>query len=222
MSLIFTIFGAIWHFIYSWLYLFYAPLKNLDMLWIIIPIYLSWIITEIYQEKRDTSMGNAISNGVIVFWVGIDWLRTTVRLYEQNHTGLNAVLFGKIFIALLVFAYGVTIIYLGIKASKTIRYIARIREVSYILIVFTPLFYNPELLKLGTIIAIIVFFPLFYFFVEFLDWITPDPKTYEIDYGKQEKAQAGGQNSPLYTRQYPHHERQAAGNGKGQVRPPFV
>jgi hypothetical protein len=172
---------ALWEFFRTWLALFYAPFQNTDMLWIIVPIYLSWIITEIFQEKRDTTFGNAISNGTIVLWVGIDWVRTTVRLFEEGGMAVNGMFYAKICIGMLVFVYGLLIMYLGIRGNRTVKYIARIREVSYILICFTPIFYEPALLSFAALLGIVVFFPLFYFFVEFLDWITPDPKTYDLD-----------------------------------------
>ncbi|MEM4267319.1 MAG: hypothetical protein QXK37_00645 [Candidatus Woesearchaeota archaeon] len=176
-----------WQLFYSWLYLFYAPFSEPEMLWVIIPIYLGWIITEIYQEKRDTSYGNAVSNGVIVFWVGIDWTRTTIRLLKEKAISVDMLLYAKLFIAFLVFSYGVLILYLGIKGKKSVRYIARIREVSYILLVFTPIFYKPELLTMKAIIGIFVLFPFFYFLIEFIDWVTPDPKIYEYDKDEQRK-----------------------------------
>ncbi|MBI4176857.1 MAG: hypothetical protein HY516_00660 [Candidatus Aenigmarchaeota archaeon] len=54
--------------------LFFAPFAkgNADILWIIIPIYISWALAEYYQEKTGTSIGNAISNG---FVGGIDRTR---------------------------------------------------------------------------------------------------------------------------------------------------
>jgi hypothetical protein len=173
--------AAIWSFISQWLALFWAPVMNPDMLWIIVPIYISWIITEIFQEKRDTSFGNAISNGVIVLWVGIDWVRTTVRLFDEGVIATNSAFYAKIALGSMVFMYGLLIMYLGIRANKTVKYIARIREVSYILIMFTPIFYEPELLSVSLVLSIIVFFPVFYLFIEFLDYITPDPKTYDMD-----------------------------------------
>jgi len=174
---------SLWEFFRDWLSLFYAPFRNTEMLWIIVPIYLSWVITEIYQEKRDTSFGNAISNGVVVLWVGIDWVRTTVRYFNEGGLDINSMFYVKICIGALVFIYGMLIMLLGIRGHKTVKYIARIREVSYILIVFTPLFYQPELMSFSVLLGILVFFPLFYFFVEFLDWITPDPKIYDLDEG---------------------------------------
>jgi hypothetical protein len=173
--------SILWEFFLSWLKLFYAPFGTPDMLWIIIPIYLNWIFTEIFQEKKDTSLGNAISNGVIVFWVGIDWMRTTVRLLSGGHIDYNTIFYGKMVMAFMVFVYGLIIIYMGIKSNRNVRYIARIRQVSYVLIVFTPMFYGTEYLSLSSILACLVFFPMFYFFIEFLDWITPDPDTYKYN-----------------------------------------
>ncbi|MBW2963533.1 hypothetical protein KY306_02035, partial [Candidatus Woesearchaeota archaeon] len=43
----------------GWLLVFISPFKNLNMLWIIVPIYVNWIFTDFFQERRRTSFGNA-------------------------------------------------------------------------------------------------------------------------------------------------------------------
>ncbi|MEM4259964.1 MAG: hypothetical protein QXG00_01905 [Candidatus Woesearchaeota archaeon] len=169
----------IWDVFKHWINLFIAPVLDFNMLWIIVPVYLNWIVTEIFQEKKGTSFGNAITNGVVMLWVGVDWTRQII--YQGILEYGWGILFIKSFIALLAFIYGIIIIVVGLRAKKITKYIGRIREISYFCIVFTPIFYgviNPEL---KVFIAIILFFPVFYFFFELLDFIIPDPKTNKID-----------------------------------------
>ncbi len=182
MSWYISILLWLWATFKEWLSIFIAPLQNFSMLWIIIPIYLNWIFTDIYQEKKGTSLGNAISNGVVVLWVGIDWART---LINQGILSAGWAMFLiKIAIALVAFAYGLIIIIEGIKAKKITHYIGRIREVTYFCLMFTPIFYGVIKPTFTVFAAIIIFFPLFYGIVELIARITPNPKTYEEDEGK--------------------------------------
>ena len=162
----------------SWGYLFIAPLKDFNMLWIIIPAYLNWIFTEFYQEKKGTSLGNAVSNGVVVLWIGIDFARQLVSQLTLKSLSISG-FFLKFFIALLFFGYGLAIIVEGIKGRALTRFIGRIREVTYAILVLTPMFYGVVALNFKIIFATVLFFPIFYGVVELIDRITPNPKTYE-------------------------------------------
>ncbi len=108
-----SLLGYIGHLFNVWMSIFAAPMKNFEMLWIIIPIYLNWIFTEIYQEKKYTSLGNAISNGTVVLWVGIDWLRRSINLLVAKELVFGFDFTIKILIAFIVLAYGISIILLG-------------------------------------------------------------------------------------------------------------
>jgi hypothetical protein len=174
-------FREIWHLFLTWISMFIAPTKNFETLWILIPIYLNWIFTEIYQEKRITSFGNAISNGVVVLWVGIDWMRYLVRAYEQTNVNTGFVFYSKIIISTMVLIYGLIIIIYGIKMRKFIHFIGRIREISYVLIMFTPIIYGVIEFNWYNIFTILLFFPIFYLIIEYINYKSPDPKTYEVD-----------------------------------------
>ncbi len=164
--------------------LFAAPFTNPQMLWIIIPVYLNWLFTEFYQEKKGTSFGNAITNGFVALWVGIDWTRTTVDLLLDK-TIKSGGGFVKIGVALLMGIYGIFIVWFGIKGSKAIKVLGRIREVTYLTIMLTPIFYGVVEASFEVILSIIMFFPIFYFIVELLDWVIPDPKVYEEEKKKE-------------------------------------
>ncbi len=166
----------------DWLSLFMAPVHNWDMLWILIPVYLGWAFTEFYQEKKGTSYGNAVSNGIIVLWVGVDWTRNTFNLAMS--AGFSNLLLTKFFISALMFAYGLLIIVHAMGARASSFYIGKIRLVSYIIIMFTPLFYDVVHLTFSVLFAIIVFFPIYYLVIELIDMVIPDPKALTEDIGK--------------------------------------
>ena len=168
----------LWQLITTFGSLITAPFQNFDMLWIIVPVYLNWVFTEIYQEKHGTSLGNAISNGVVALWVGIDWARTSVNFFMDVKPTWSALLL-KLLISLTMVAYGLVIIVWGIKAKKTTRLIGRIREVTYFTFIFTPIIYGAIGLDWMIFLTAIIFFPIFYFLVELLLRFVPNPTTYE-------------------------------------------
>src|SRR3989338_1317487 len=192
-------FGAyFWESFVIWLKtIFVAPFQNLDMLWILIPVYLGWVFADFFQEKRGTSLGNAISNAVIVLWAGIDWIRTSVDFYTSGIRIPMTELISKLIIAGVVITYGIYIVYLGVKGRVLTKYIGRIREVTYVVIMFTPLFYNTEAtVTFQLFFATIIFFPIFYYLVEWLDTLIPDQESIREESGRR---QASGGNVSIFS-----------------------
>ncbi len=184
LSLISSVFAGFAFFFVlfkSWLYLFYVSFNNMNTIWIIIPIWLSWFFAEFFQEKKGTSFGNAISNGIIPLWVGVDWIRQLTGQITAHSSRITLMIFSKYMISVLIIVYGFLIVFFGIKGRWFIRYIGRIRAVTYILAVLTPVMYGLVKLNLEYFIAIFLFFPLFYFIIEEIDRLTPEPKIYEKD-----------------------------------------
>ena len=166
---------------FDWLSLFGSPLKNLDMLWIIVPIWGVWVFSEFFQEKKGTSFGNAISNGATMLFVGVDWMRHT--LGEITASNLN---FGGKYLTLIavsagVLVYGLSIIFLGVKAKRLVRLIGRVRETTYFMVMFSPVIYGVEDLSLRTVAVILAFFPVFYIIVEIFDRLMPTPQAFDDD-----------------------------------------
>ncbi len=176
----------------GWLGIFAAPFKNFEILWIIIPIYLNWIFTEIYQEKKGSSFGNAISNGVVPLWVGIDWSRMTYKMLSEHSIAVDAMLFAKIGIIIFMIVYGLLIIILGIEVKKVIHYIGRIREITYVSLMLTPVFYGVVSLSRDYFLAMLIFFPVFYGIVELICRVTPTPSNYDED-----EMPPGGSDIPM-------------------------
>lgn len=179
----------------TWGQLFAAPFENFDMLWIIIPIYLAWIFADFFQEKKGTSLGNAISNAIIAVWAAVDWSRTGVRLYEAG-TASGWHLAITIFLSIVVLSYGIIIIVLGVKAKSIARKLGRIRIVTYVVLMITPLIYMSDINVGLAVLAMLIFFPVFYFFFELIDRILPDPASIKEEEGGLEKSEFGSSELP--------------------------
>jgi hypothetical protein len=132
---------------------------------------LNWIATEYLQERKKTDMGNAITNGVVALWVGIDWTRTLMSKYE----GFDVSFAIKFAFCVFLLVYGITIIILGLKGKRIVQFIGRIREITYFNYVFTPIIYGYYDVSWLTIAAIAVYFPIFYIIVEIIDRFLPKP-----------------------------------------------
>ena len=178
----YSILISLWELFNLWGYtIFVTPFINLNMLWILVPVWLSWFFAEFFQEKTGTSMGNAISNATIVLWAAIDCARQTVHLISAGTltSPLNISL--RFLLLAAIFTYGMTIVVLGWKGNPIIRKIGRIREMTYVFAIFVPVFYNQLPLTFNHVLVAILFFPLFYYAIELLDHITPNPKAIVMD-----------------------------------------
>jgi hypothetical protein len=171
-----------WEIFKTWLYAIFAvPFRNPEVLWILAPIWLSWFFTEFFQEKKGTSMGNATSNATLVLWGAVDWTRQSIALFsEKLLAGFWEISFRVALIA-AIFSYGAVITVLGVRGNKVIKKIGRIREVTYFIVIYTPIFYGLIPLTFNYVIGSLIFFPLFYWGIELIDKITPNPKPIQED-----------------------------------------
>ena len=147
-----------------------APLRHPDMLWIIIPIYLAWLTGDYFQERKTTDFGNAMTNAVVILWVGLDWARQTIKTAV-----LNTALAAKILICVVFVIYGLIIIIETAKSKPIAHLIGRAREIGYFCIVATPIFYDIVPIDIITIAAILLFFPIVYGVNELWDRLLPAP-----------------------------------------------
>jgi len=168
-----------WGLFKTWLGIFIAPLFNLEMLWIIIPVWLNWFFSEFFQEKKGTSLGNAITNGGIMVWVGVDWTRYMVRALSAELIKFDVITSLKFLLALLISGIGIFIVAEGIKKKRFVHFIGRVRETTYLFVMISPIIYGTVPLSLNVVLAIIIFAPLFYYIIELIDRYTPTPKSYE-------------------------------------------
>jgi|SRR3989338_1595958 len=178
-----------WELLKIWGSLFAAPFTNLEMLWIIIPTYLNWIFADLFQEKKGTSLGNAISNAIIILWVSIDWSRSSIRFFSDKiisswHLTWNIVA------SVIAFLYGIWVLSEGIKGRSITHHIGRIRIITYIILMVTPLIYTSNIPLTKAIIAMAVFFFPYYYIIELIDHLLPDPASI-----REEGEKSGGVNA---------------------------
>lgn len=175
-----SLFSVIGGAFFDWLKLFAAPLKNLDMLWIIVPIWGVWLFSEFFQEKKGTSFGNAITNGAVMLFVGVDWIREIMR-QVSTEGGLTIEFAAEIAISAVIILVSFCIVLLGIKGRAVVKYIGRARESTYVLLMFTPVIYGAVDFTIPTLAIILAFFPFFYIIVEIFDRILPNPQTFDLE-----------------------------------------
>jgi hypothetical protein len=196
--------------------IFVKPFDNLERLWVLIPIYLGMMIADVFQEKRGTSMGNAISNSLIPFWGGIDFLRITFRSWEGGWVDII-----KIVLASAIILYGVVIVVVGIYGNEIIKKIGRIREVSYVIIMSVPIYYDIIEFDWHYLVGALMFFPIFYFFFEIVMRFLPDSKALldEVKIIDSEMHHLKDEIEDFATG-HDRHENKGAGNGSlGQKHP---
>jgi hypothetical protein len=174
----------VWNLFKLWLStIFVTPFQNIDMLWLLVPIWIAWFFAEFFQEKMGTSMGNAITNAVVILWGSIDCIRKTTLLMSEKILINWFDLVMRFGFILLLFVYGAVIVVLGWKGNKIIKYIGRVRVITYIFAMFVPIFYNAIPFSIEHVIAAVIFFPVFYFVIELIDHYTPNPKALTEDLG---------------------------------------
>lgn len=188
--IIIAIASYFWELLKIWASLFAAPFANLEMLWIIIPTYLNWIFADFFQEKRGTSLGNAISNAIIILWVAIDWSRSSIRFFSDKiisswHLTWNIVS------SVIAFLYGIWVLTEGIKGTSITHHIGRIRIITYIILMVTPLIYTSNIPLTKAIIAMVIFFFPYYYIVELIDRLLPDPASIREGEEKSGSVNAG-------------------------------
>ncbi len=155
--------------------LFVAPFTNYSIFKILVPVYITLVVTQLFQEKKGTSRGNAMSNAAIALWGGIDFVIMTMK------NGFDNSEIPKIVIASVIILYGLYIIVEGFLGSEIIKYVGRVREVSYFIIIFAPLYYTNATLSLEYIFGAVVFFYVYYRVVRLLDRIVPTPEVLITD-----------------------------------------
>ncbi|MBI2145279.1 hypothetical protein HYU18_03050 [Candidatus Woesearchaeota archaeon] len=169
----------------DWLRLFIAPLKNPDMLWIIVPIWGVWVFSEFFQEKKGTSFGNAITNGAVMLFVGVDWIRYILRQFSAGTLTFGVESATEIAISGMIILVSFAIILLGIKGHGIVKFIGRARESTYLLLMFTPVIYGVVEFNFRILATVIFFFPIFYVVVEIFDRVLPNPETFDIEEGEK-------------------------------------
>lgn len=166
----------------TWIHtLVVTPIQTKDMLWILVPVWLAWFFAEFFQEKTGTSIGNAMTNAIVIVWGSIDCTRQTVRLMSEGVITNQWNIAARFTLIAFIMMYGMIIIILGWKGNQIIKYIGRVREVTYVFAMFVPIFYNAISFSVEHIVSALLFFPLFYYVIEMIDKYTPNPKAITED-----------------------------------------
>jgi hypothetical protein len=58
--------------------IFSAPFKSLDLLWLIVPLFLMWIVLEVYfakHKKEKLGWNTALANGITLGWLSLQSMR---------------------------------------------------------------------------------------------------------------------------------------------------
>jgi hypothetical protein len=147
-----------------WVDIILAPLRNLELLWIIVPIYMNWVLVE-YLQRKKFSLSTIISNGFVIMWVGLDWSKTLYTEFMHNPDGFPVF---RLLLSVLVIIYGLFIVIEGLRGKNMARYLGRIRETSYFMLTLTPLYYGFFPFDVFTLLSILLFFPAVYFIVELI------------------------------------------------------
>lgn len=155
--------------------IFSAPIRHPELLWITIPIWVSWFFGEFFQEKHKTLFGNVIGNSIVSIFVVTDWL----RLLSKSES--TPVLFYVVCGAILM--HSCIVLYLALKAVKIAKYIGHIRTVTYVLLVATPVAYGIIPLSWTYAVSFVVGLLIFWIGFEIADRVLPDPRSLRDDEG---------------------------------------
>lgn len=167
-----------------WLQFTFMWVKKPDLLWLIIPVWLNWLITEYFQERKGTSYGNAVTNGFVMFWVGLDSTRTIVENYAQKAVSVSL---ASVVMVIMMFGYGTLVMHQAIQGKKIAHLLGRIREVTYLSTIAIGIINDAVTVDVHSIIALVVFFPVFYIGMEIFLRMLPPPLEERIEEVEEEK-----------------------------------
>ena len=87
--------------------IFRAPFKSLDALWVLIPLFIMWIVLEIYFAKykhEELGWNTALANGITLSWLTLEGLRSLFSTKPDDF------LF-RLIASLLILLYAIIIVY---------------------------------------------------------------------------------------------------------------
>ena len=121
----------------------------------------------------------------------------------HSHSTSGMELFFRFGLIALVFSYGTIIVWLGLKGNSIVRYIGRVREVTYVFVMFVPVFYSAIPFSWKNILGAILFFPVYYYAIELFCRLTPNPKAIVQDNRSSNYSQATAQRPQAPSYQHP-------------------
>lgn len=148
-----------------------TPFLDFDAIWTLIPIYVNWVLTEIFFEFERNDFENAFSNGLIALWVGLGWMREVIE--NGIHLGSGLLLELSMIISILMTLYGIIIMIEALKGKNIAKYLGMTREVSFLAILLMPFIYGLMELTTMTFIAGAFLFAIFMIIILILKKAVP-------------------------------------------------
>jgi len=104
----------------GFLEIFKSPAKDWSVFWLLAPIFLFWIILEIYFDKhKKEALGwnTALGNGLSLFWVTISCLKFIFALMMSHDitTSFGTEVFWRMVAIFVIFTYSIFIIWVSFK-----------------------------------------------------------------------------------------------------------
>jgi hypothetical protein len=153
-----------------------APLRDFDILWTLLPIYINWILLEYYPERKETPLGNVFINGFSAIWVGMSWIR-----YIYHSIAVIEFVLIRIIVSIGMIGWGFFLMREAIEGRSIAKYFGKARIVCFLTIIFTPFIYEAIGIDKETLIAILFIFLGMCFLSWFLKRVLPEPKHLRIE-----------------------------------------
>lgn len=171
-----------------------TTILNSQIVWITLPIYISWIVTAYFQEKREVQYEEVATNSTIMMYTSLNWIGYLINEFKE----FNLDFLSKIIVSILFFAISLFTLINAIKRRKVSLYLGNITTISYFQIVYTPIIYNLFELNLDVIIAILLYWPVFFFIIHklIIQKLLPDI------FGKEEYSEESTYKEIEYSQDY--------------------
>ena len=113
--------------------IFIEPFRDINVFWTLIPVYLNWILCEVFFEFERHNFQSAFSNGFAALWVGMDWFRVLRFPFSWDYRAI---------IAIFMTTYGLFIMLEAARGKSIAKYVGRVREVTFAVIFLTPVLHG--------------------------------------------------------------------------------
>jgi hypothetical protein len=124
--------------------IFINPFTNINVFWTLIPVYLNWLLCEMFFEFERHNFQSAFSNGFSALWVGMDWFRVLGIPFNWDYRAL---------IAVFMTTYGLFIMIEAARGKSIAKYVGRVREVTFAVIFLTPVLHGLMVVDLEMVLA---------------------------------------------------------------------
>ncbi len=156
-----------------------SPMNNPELLWVLIPAYINWILRDLFFEK-DNSASNVFMNGSTSIWTGVIWLK-----YLSENTELANFLLDysivlpfsiqlKTIISFSLICFGIFLMWTALSDNEFFMHFGRERVISFLIIIFSPIVYDIIQFDFLFAVSSLVFFTCTTFVLFILSKIIPN------------------------------------------------